>query len=229
MRRSTRQPKAAAHRREASRAPSPSVSETTIGASQSATPSPSAEDLISRHATLPGNREDGTPKRPMNAFILFSNQKRSELADLNPHLSNAAVSVLLGQSWRDMSTAEKASYVAVARKIKEDFVALHPDARSRGGSRKGKRKLEKMETGPRVAIRNVAPPSLHALAMIGSRLNQSAVRDLEDQPPQLQGLPASSPCTQQAASPSLLDQLCTVAENEHEAAAHMLSSLSGFC
>lgn len=76
-----------------------------------------------------------------------------------------------------MSTAEKASYVAVARKIKEDFVALHPDARSRGGSRKGKRKLEKVEAGPRVAIRNVAPPSLHALAMIGSRLNQSAVRD----------------------------------------------------
>jgi len=136
--------------------------------------------------------------------------------------------VLLGQSWRDMSTAEKASYVAVARKIKEDFVALHPDARSRGGSRKGKRKLDKMEGGgPRVAIRNIAPPSLHALALVGSRLNQQPFRDLEDQPPQIQGLP-SSPCTQQPASPSLLDQLCTVAENEHTAAAHMLSSLSAF-
>jgi len=217
MRRSVRAPKPAAHRREAARATSPSVSETTIDASTSATPSPSPEEIAARHATLPGNREDGTPKRPMNAFILFSNEKRSELADLNPHLSNAAVSVLLGQSWRDMSTAEKASYVAVARKIKEDFVALHPDARSRGGSRKGKRKLDKVDGGPRVAIRNVAPPSLHALALVGSRLNQQPFRDLEDQPPQIQGLP-----------PSLLDQLCTVAENEHRAAAHMLSSLSAF-
>ena len=34
----------------------------------------------------PGTRDDGTPKRPMNAFILFSNEKRSELAELNPTL-----------------------------------------------------------------------------------------------------------------------------------------------
>mmetsp|Transcript_49856 Transcript_49856/g.99176 ORF Transcript_49856/g.99176 Transcript_49856/m.99176 type:complete len:228 (-) Transcript_49856:807-1490(-) len=227
MRRSVRAPKPAAYRREVTRATSPSVSETTIDASPSTTPSPSPEEIAARHASLPGNREDGTPKRPMNAFILFSNEKRSELADLNPHLSNAAVSVLLGQSWRDMSTAEKASYVAVARKIKEDFVALHPDARSRGGSRKGKRKIDKIEGGPRVAIRNIAPPSLHALALVGSRLNQQGLpRDLEDQPPQIQGLP-SSPC-HHPASPSLLEQLCTIAENEQQAAAHMLSSLSAF-
>ena len=261
MRRSIRAPKPAAHKREIARAISPSVSETTIDASPSTTPSP--EEFVARHAILPGNREDGTPKRPMNAFILFSNEKRSQLADLNPHLcaqplltflgpgsglhsmeharrdpcltpvppppprrSNAAVSVLLGQSWRDMSASQKASYVAVARKIKEDFVALHPDARSRGGSRKGKRKLEKLESGgPRVAVRNVAPPSLHALALVGSRLNLQ--RDLEDQPPQFLGAP-SSPCQPQSSSPSLLDQLLTVAENEHTAAAQMLSALAAF-
>lgn len=125
-----------------------------------------------------------------------------------------------------MSASQKASYVAVARKIKEDFVALHPDARSRGGSRKGKRKLEKLESGgPRVAVRNVAPPSLHALALVGSRLNLQ--RDLEDQPPQFLGAP-SSPCQPQSSSPSLLDQLLTVAENEHTAAAQMLSALAAF-
>jgi len=226
MRRSVRAVKPAAHKREAIRAPSPSISETTIDAPPSTTPSPSPFEIAARHAALPGTRDDGTPKRPMNAFILFSNGKRSELADLNPHLSNAAVSVLLGQSWRDMSSVDKAGYVAVARKIKEEFVALHPDARSRGGSRKGKRKLDKLEGGPRVAIRNIAPPSLHALALVGSRLNQQSgpFYDLEDQPPQLLGLPSP----QRSTSPSLLDQLCTVAENEHTAAAHMLSSLGAF-
>merc|ERR1719174_3436675 len=119
MRRSVRAPKPAAHRREAARSASPSVSETTIDASPSTTPSPSPEEIAARHAALPGNREDGTPKRPMNAFILFSNEKRSELADLNPHLSNAAVSVLLGQRWREMLSAEKSGYVMAAKRIKE--------------------------------------------------------------------------------------------------------------
>ena len=39
-----------------------------------------------RHYGTPGQKADGSLKRPMNAFILFSNEKRSELADLNPHL-----------------------------------------------------------------------------------------------------------------------------------------------
>lgn len=191
MRRSVRAPKPAAYRREAMRAASPSASETTVAPSPSVTPSP--EDIAARHAILPGNREDGTPKRPMNAFILFSNEKRSELADLNPHLSNAAVSVLLGQSWRDMSASEKAGYVACARKIKEDFAALHPEARSRGGSRKGKRKLERAEGGPRVAARPFAPPSLNALALVGSRLNQAPDDVDEQQPPALDFALAAGP------------------------------------
>ena len=39
-----------------------------------------------RQYATPGQKPDGSMKRPMNAFILFSNEKRSELADLNPHL-----------------------------------------------------------------------------------------------------------------------------------------------
>jgi hypothetical protein len=31
-------------------------------------------------------KSDGTPKRTMNAFILFSNDMRAKLADKNPHL-----------------------------------------------------------------------------------------------------------------------------------------------
>ena len=52
-----------------------------------ATPSVSPVPEVSiRHYPTPGHRADGHPKRPMNAFILFSNEKRSELAELNPHL-----------------------------------------------------------------------------------------------------------------------------------------------
>ena len=83
MRRSVRAKVPTVHKLERSRASSPSASEATLGATPSSSPSP--ED-IARHAAPPTLREDGTPKRPMNAFILFSNEKRSELADQNPHL-----------------------------------------------------------------------------------------------------------------------------------------------
>jgi hypothetical protein len=136
--------------------------------------------------------------------------------------SNAAVSVLLGQRWRDMQTAEKASYVAAARKIKDDFVRDHPDHR-RSVTRK-KRKLERPDGGAGKLARNVAPPSLHALALVGSRLNQQPYADAASYPdgPPLHSPPAQCP------QPSLLDTLCTVAENEHTAAAQMLSSLGSF-
>jgi len=225
-----------------------------------------------RQYATPGQRADGNPKRPMNAFILFSNEKRSELADLNPHLSNAAVSVLLGQRWREMHSGEKSGYVTAARRIKEDFHAANPDAKTRCVSRKGKRKFDSAggPSGSRIA-RNVAPPSLHALALVGSRLNQAREQSyagkhvrprpaeassspfdddrrtstfdeaaMEDDDDEYDNDDDDDECTSYAPTRSeapsaagdfhrpltALEQLCTVAENEHTAAAKMLSTLA---
>ena len=84
MRRSARRSAAASHDRKRGGASSPSATEVTVTlATPSVSPTP---DGLHKHYATPGRRDDGTPKRPMNAFILFSNEKRSELADLNPHL-----------------------------------------------------------------------------------------------------------------------------------------------
>jgi len=266
MRRSARRSASAASEKQVVRSDSPSASEVTLSV---ATPSVSpVPEVPKRQYGTPGQRADGNPKRPMNAFILFSNEKRSELADMNPHLSNAAVSILLGQRWRDMHSSEKSGYVAAARKIKEQFHADHPDAKTRCVSRKGKRKHESGAGGRGVVARNFNPPSLHALALVGSRLNQSVY------PP---AMPSSSPYHRSSAGSSstwsrtaaenddfdydcdedlydderddelgggatsakqapgagahhltLLEQLCTVAENEHTAAAEALSAF-GAC
>ena len=132
-----------------------------------------------------------------------------------------------------MHSSEKSGYVAAARRIKEDFHAAHPDARTRT-IRKAKRKGD----GAMRVARNIAPPSLHALALVGSRLNQSPTEDIhsyydedEDEDEDMRPAPVAEytfhrpPPMQVAGSLSLLEQLCTVAENEHTAAAHMLSAL----
>lgn len=66
------------------RAPSPSTSEKSTDFVTPA-PSPPPEVAVRNYGT-PGLRADGAPKRPMNAFILFSNEMRSVLADQNPEL-----------------------------------------------------------------------------------------------------------------------------------------------
>lgn len=252
MRRSARAAATAASERSFARSDSPSVSELTVASTPSVSPTPEVPS-VRQHAT-PGNRPDGAPKRPMNAFILFSNEMRSKLADMNPHMSNAAVSVLLGQRWRDMHSSEKSGYVAAAKKIKEQFHADHPDAKTRCISRKGKRKADGGfgGGGRGVVARNVGPPSLHALALVGSRLNQS---------PHPAAAASSSPWHQSSTTWSyggdegedegydeaegefsdgaadgadpyqggarqltLLEQLCTVVETEHTAAAQALSA-----
>ena len=84
MRRSARSTKPAPANQSAARVASPSTSEHTVNLlTPSTSPTP---EVPTRQYPTPGNRADGQPKRPMNAFILYSNEKRAELADANPHL-----------------------------------------------------------------------------------------------------------------------------------------------
>lgn len=162
--------------------------------------------------------------------------------------------MLLGQRWREMHASEKTGYVSAARKIKEEFHAAHPDAKTRCVSRKGKRKPQ--HDAPRDAKRPTSGvPSLHALALVGSRLNdpqpsgaRSWAPGAEDYNPQVPSAASSSArfldddeddldeeLDTMAAGTSessgsggltLLEQLCTVAENEHTAAAQALSAFA---
>lgn len=51
------------------------------------------------------------PKRPMSAFLKFSQKRRSMVKERNPDMSNTDVSRLLGEMWRNASAAERAPYV----------------------------------------------------------------------------------------------------------------------
>jgi hypothetical protein len=51
------------------------------------------------------------PKRPMSAFLKYSQTRRSIVKKENPDMSNTDVSRLLGEMWRGASPEEKAPYV----------------------------------------------------------------------------------------------------------------------
>lgn len=199
----------------------------TVGTAPRPSPAPEALD---RSAPQPRLR------RPMNSFLLFSNEHRPKLAAANPDLTNAAVSVLLGERWKSLPAAERTVYVESARKIKDDFKAEHPEYRyARSTRNKGKkRKLEE---------RGMTPPlSLQALALAGASLAcQSPLADAAPKgffthanamaPRRPDGAPASSAeplrpslsrgSTGSTGSPapsySMLDQLCHVADGVQRA------------
>ena len=56
-------------------------------------------------------KDPDAPKRPMSAFLKFSQTRRKTVKEENPDISNTDVSRLLGEIWRNASDAEKAPYV----------------------------------------------------------------------------------------------------------------------
>ncbi|TFK24596.1 hypothetical protein FA15DRAFT_687434 [Coprinopsis marcescibilis] len=70
---------------------------------------------------------DGTPKRPMNAFMIFARRRRPQVAADNQALRTGEVSKLLSKEWSTMPTSEKQFYQEQAKLLKDNFNSKYPD------------------------------------------------------------------------------------------------------
>ena len=77
-------------------------------------------------------------KRPMNAFMLWSKQRRGKLAKENPNIKNPEISKMLGEEWRKMSEEEKQPFVGEAQRLKSEHKLNHPDYRYKPRRKKQK-------------------------------------------------------------------------------------------
>ena len=87
-------------------------------------------------------KDPSAPKRPMSAFLYFSQGKRSEIKKERPEIKNTEVSRVLGEMWRNLSAEERAPFVERERKEREVYkVAIaewreHNDAMKHLGGEK---------------------------------------------------------------------------------------------
>ncbi len=106
-----------------------------------------SEDL--HHAlTNQSLNSDGTPKRPMNAFMIFARRRRPQVSAANQMMRTGEISKILSKEWNSMpmvrmgflldfvmidrqlillSQSEKQFYLDQAKKLKDNFNSKYPD------------------------------------------------------------------------------------------------------
>ncbi|KAG1879993.1 hypothetical protein F4604DRAFT_1995915 [Suillus subluteus] len=70
---------------------------------------------------------DGTPKRPMNAFMIFARRRRPQVSAENQSMRTGDVSKVLSREWNAMDMSEKQFYLDQAKHLKDNFNLKYPD------------------------------------------------------------------------------------------------------
>ncbi|CAB3410552.1 unnamed protein product [Caenorhabditis bovis] len=66
-------------------------------------------------------------KRPMNAFMVWSQMERRKICEHQPDMHNAEISKQLGSRWRHLTEEEKAPFVAEAERLRVMHMQEYPD------------------------------------------------------------------------------------------------------
>uniref|UniRef100_A0A1I7UPZ2 Sex-determining region Y protein n=1 Tax=Caenorhabditis tropicalis TaxID=1561998 RepID=A0A1I7UPZ2_9PELO len=66
-------------------------------------------------------------KRPMNAFMVWSQQRRQQIAATGQKFHNSDISKMLGAEWRKMAEHEKIPFVERAKQLREEHFHTYPD------------------------------------------------------------------------------------------------------
>lgn len=66
-------------------------------------------------------KDPSAPKRPMSAFLYFSQGRRSQIKAANPDLRNTQVSRILGEMWRNLSDDERRPHLEKEKEEREKY------------------------------------------------------------------------------------------------------------
>ncbi|KAI9506743.1 hypothetical protein GGI25_006142 [Coemansia spiralis] len=78
------------------------------------------EKSTQTHAT---RRDPDLPKRPMNAYLIYSAEARAVINRKFPDLPPKEVLVKIGQSWKDLTNEQRQKYNDMAKVYKSKYVA----------------------------------------------------------------------------------------------------------
>ncbi|XP_062479852.1 transcription factor SOX-12 [Pezoporus occidentalis] len=136
----------------------------------------------------------GHIKRPMNAFMVWSQHERRKIMDQWPDMHNAEISKRLGRRWQLLHDSEKIPFVKEAERLRLKHMADYPDYKYRP------RKKGKVGTGasrPRLPVK--IKPSVLGRVSAGRRQPSKPAVEPPEPAPELP--PEDSPAAPGAQEP----------------------------
>uniref|UniRef100_A0A6P4FXM3 Transcription factor SOX-14 n=1 Tax=Drosophila rhopaloa TaxID=1041015 RepID=A0A6P4FXM3_DRORH len=82
-------------------------------------------------ATRTKKHSPGHIKRPMNAFMVWSQMERKKICERTPDLHNAEISKELGRRWQSLSKDDKQPYIIEAEKLRKMHMIEYPNYKYR--------------------------------------------------------------------------------------------------
>ncbi|XP_050461356.1 transcription factor sox-3-like [Cataglyphis hispanica] len=70
-------------------------------------------------------------KRPMNPFMVWSSERRKEIAKENPRMHNSDISKQLGEEWKNLPQETKQLFIDKSNQLREDHKKQYPEYRYR--------------------------------------------------------------------------------------------------
>ena len=85
-------------------------------------------------------------RRPMNAFMVWSQMERRKIALHQPDMHNAEISKRLGKRWRNLSDAERQPFIEEADRLRDLHIREYPDYKYRPKKKTNNSKRNEVRT-----------------------------------------------------------------------------------
>lgn len=93
-------------------------------------------------------------KRPMNAFMVWSQIERRKMAEIYPDMHNAEISRRLGRRWKLLTESERRPYIQRSEKLREEHMRKYPDYKYRPKKKNKPTVNGKLHQGAKSPIRD---------------------------------------------------------------------------
>ena len=130
-------------------------------------PSPPQISVVDEDSNGAVKKDIQHVKRPMNAFMVWSQIERRKMAEEHPDMHNAEISKRLGKRWKLLSEPEKRPFVEESERLRIRHMQAYPDYKYRPRKKKAAPKQK-----------NGAPPTTSQEGKTSTSENQYSRKNL---------------------------------------------------